>query len=287
MTEQEEFVFHRDQCNYIFKKGASKGQRCERMIPMDVGGFCKSHRKKEPQQQAAPADTPIPKKSFDVLPQKKEEEIPIPKKKEEEIPIPKKSFDVLPQKKEEEEEEEEIVDEDTEIIELPPIEEEEEKEKEEEEKGKEKLEDEPSDELVIQQIKLYYSNLPFLDQELPFEQQGHLSPQEWLNRINYIISDRTSLEILKLGFYTTASMVEHVGINWFSLRLQGYEQALRGNREVDEILKILKIKHLSSLQDISPEQKLLGIMLFSAISIHRLNGCTGGSLKEHQIPHEE
>jgi len=254
MTEQEEFVFHRDQCNYIFKKGASKGQRCERMIPMDVGGFCKSHRKKEPQQQAAPAETPIPKKSFDVLPQKKEEE--------------------------------EIVDEDTEIIELPPIEEEEE-EYEEEEEGEEELEDGPSDELVIQQIKLYYSNLPFLDQELPFEQQGHLSPQEWLNRINYIISDRTSLEILKLGFYTTASMVEHVGINWFSLRLQGYEQALRGNREVDEILKILKIKHLSSLQDISPEQKLLGIMLFSAISIHRLNGCTGGSLKEHQIPHEE
>jgi len=250
MGDQEEFVFHRDQCNYIFKKGASKGQRCKRMIPMDVGGFCKSHRKKEP-QQAAPVQAPQPKKSFDVMPQKKEEL------------------------------EEEIVDEDTEIIELPPVEE------EEEEEELEELEDGPSDELVIQQIKLYYSNLPFLDQELPFEQQGHLSPQEWLNRINYIVSDRTSLEILKLGFYTTASLVEHIGTNWFSLRLQGYEQALRGNREVDEILKILKIKHLSSLQDVSPEQKLLGIMLFSAISIHRLNGCSGDSIKDHKIPHEE
>jgi len=182
------------------------------MIPTDVGGFCKSHRKKEPQQPAPVVEqAPQPKKSSDVLPQKKE---------------------VL---------EDEIVDEDTGIIELPMVEEEEDDDLEEELEEIEEEQNGPSDDLVIQQIKLYYSNLPFLDQELPFEQQEHLSPQEWLNRINYIE------EILKLGFYTTASLVEHVGTNWFSLRLQGYEQALRGNREVDEILKILKIKHLSSL----------------------------------------
>jgi len=55
-----------------------------------------------------------------------------------------------------------------------------------------------------------------------------------------------SLEILKMGFFTSASFIEHVGTNWFSLRLQGYEPALLGNQEIDEILKILKIKHLSS-----------------------------------------
>jgi len=43
---------------------------------------------------------------------------------------------------------------------------------------------------------------------------------------------------------------------------------LRGNPEIEEILRILKIKHLSSLQEVTPELKLLGIMLLSAVSIH-------------------
>jgi len=71
-----------------------------------------------------------------------------------------------------------------------------------------------------------------------------------------------------LGFYTSASFVEHAGTYWFDLKLQGYETMLRGNPEIKEILRILKIKHLSSLQEVTPEQKLLGIMLLSAVSIH-------------------
>jgi len=63
-----------------------------------------------------------------------------------------------------------------------------------------------------------------------------------------------------LGSYTTASFVEHVGTHWFNLKLQGYEAMLRGNPEIEEILRILKIKHLSLLQEVTPEQKLLGIM---------------------------
>jgi len=65
-----------------------------------------------------------------------------------------------------------------------------------------------------------------------------------------------------------------VGTNWFDLRLHGYEQMLRANPEIEEILKILKIKHLNSLQEVTPEQKLLGLMLFTAISVHRLNSST-------------
>jgi len=82
----------------------------------------------------------------------------------------------------------------------------------------------------VQQIKLYYKNLPFLDEELLFDQQAELTPQEWLNQINQILNDRTSLEIVKFGFYTTTSFVEHVGTHWFDLKLQGYEAMLRGNQ---------------------------------------------------------
>jgi len=49
---------------------------------------------------------------------------------------------------------------------------------------------------------------------------------------------------------------------------QGYEAMLRGNPEIEEILRIRKIKHLSLLQEVTPEKKLLGIMLLSAVSIH-------------------
>jgi len=181
-------------------------------------------------------------------------------------------------------EQEEDVDPDTEIIQLPQVEEEEdlkeilanipEDEPEEEEGGCDK-------QLIIQKTKLYYKNLPFLDEELPFNQQADLMPQEWLNQINLILNDRTSLEIIKLGFYTTASFVEHAGTHWFDLKLQGYEAMLRGNPEIEEIFKI---KHLSSLQEVTPEQKLLGIMLLSAVSIHRLNSA-GSQLQNNSQPH--
>jgi len=72
-----------------------------------------------------------------------------------------------------------------------------------------------------------------------------------------------------LGFYTTASFVEHAGTHWFNLKLQGYEaMRFRVTQEIEEILRILKIKHLSLLQEVTPEQKLLGIMLLSAVSVH-------------------
>jgi len=127
-----------------------------------------------------------------------------------------------------------------------------EEEPEEEEGG-------PDEALIVQQIKLYYKNLPFLDEELPFDQQADLTPQEWPTQINLIQNETTSLKIVKLGFYTTASFMEHVGTHWFNLKLQGYEAVLRGNPEIKEILRILKIKHLSLLQEVTPEQKLLGI----------------------------
>jgi len=147
------------------------------------------------------------------------------------------SFNKLSTKKGEQEED---VDPDTEIIQLPQVEEEDleeilanipEDEPEEEEGG-------PDEVLIVQQIKLCYKNLPFLDEDLPFDQQADLTPQEWLNQINLILNDRTSLEILKLGFYTTASFVEHEGTHWFDLKLQGYEAMLRGNPEIEEILRI-------------------------------------------------
>jgi len=119
----------------------------------------------------------------------------------------KKTFDKPPLKKREQEED---VDPDTEIIQLPQVEEEEdleeilanipEDEPEEEEGGS-------NEQLIIQQIKLYCKNLPILDEELPFNQQAELTPQEWLNQINLILNDRTSLKIVKMGFYTSASFV--------------------------------------------------------------------------------
>jgi hypothetical protein len=203
----------------------------------------------------------------------------VDEEKEEEKEKERTNFDKLPVKKKEQEEN---VDSDTEIIELPRVEEEEEEELEELE---EILEEEPEEEgLIVQQIKLYYKNLPFLNEELPFHEQVDLTPQEWLNKINLILNDRTSLEIVKLGFYTSASFVEHVGTNWFDLKLQGYEAMLRGNPEIEEILRILKIKHLSSLQEVTPEQKLLGIMLLSAVSIHRLNSSSSQSHSQPPFP---
>jgi len=62
--------------------------------------------------------------------------------------------------------------------------------------------------------------------------------------------------------------VEYLSESWFGLKLNGYEAFLRSNPDIEELLKILKIKRLSSLQDVMPEQKLLGVCLFFALTIH-------------------
>jgi len=240
IANPQELYGERERCNYIFQKGINMNQQCPREIILG-NCFCWTHAK------TAYAKKLLSSNEVEVVEERK------------------KTFDKLPSKKRED------VDSDSKIIQLPQVEEEEgleeilvnipEEEPEEEEGG-------PDEALIIQQINLYYKNLPFLDEELPFDQQAELMPQEWLNQINLILNDRTSLKIVKLGFYTTASFVEHAGTHWFDLKLQGYEAMLRGNPEIKEILRILKIKHLSSLQEVTPEQKLLGIMLLSAVSIH-------------------
>jgi len=142
-------------------------------------------------------------------------------------------------------------------------------------KGKETCKNYTDDEEIkIQQIKLYYKNFPWLDEELHFEEQGDLmlkqknSINQWVSKINILVNDRTLFELVKLGFYSTAGAIEYLSSSWFGLKLNGYEACLRSNPEIEELLKILKIKHLSSLQDVTPEQKLLGICLFSVLTIH-------------------
>jgi len=203
-------------------------QQCPSEIPLG-NRFCRTHSK-----------TAFAKKLLSL--NEVEEEVEVVEER-------KKTFDKLPSKKREQEED---VDPDTEFIQLPQVEEEEDLKEilanipEEEEGG-------PDEALIVQKIKLYYKNLPFLDEERPFDQQAELMPQEWFTQINLILNDRTSLEIVKLGFYSTASFVEHAGTHWFHLKLQGYEDMLRGNPEIEEILRILKIKHLSWLQEVTPE----------------------------------
>jgi len=92
---------------------------------------------------------------------------------------------------------------------------------------------------------------------------------------------------MKLGFYSTASAVEYLSSSWFGLKLNGYEACLRSNPKIEELLHILKIKHLSSLQDVTPEQKLLGVCLFSALTIHQLNTSSSDAERYSQPPHKE
>jgi len=81
--------------------------------------------------------------------------------------------------------------------------------------------------------------------------------------------------------------VEHAGTHWFNLKLQGYKAMLRGKPEIKDILRILKMKHLSLLQEVTPEQKLLGIMMLSAVSIHQLNSASPQLQNNSQPPFHE
>jgi len=155
IAEPQELYGEREQCSYVFQKGVNINQQCSREIPLG-NRFCKTHSK-----------TAFAKKLLSS--NGVEEEV---------VEERKKSFDKLPSKKKEKEEPD--VDSDTEVIHLPQIEEEDLEEilagipdEDELEEGEEEgpvVEDD--EQLIIQQIKLYYRNLPFLDEELPFDQKG-------------------------------------------------------------------------------------------------------------------
>lgn len=148
------------------------------------------------------------------------------------------------------------------------------------EEPEEESQEEEQDEIVPSQILLdnqdkkleetinnYMVSLPWLHDALP--ERTIESSSEWLSKINTLVENRQMDLIVKSGFNATTSIFESIvcakGIN-----IEGYSDVLSSNPEIDQLLSLLRLQHMSDIQ-ISPEMKLLGICAFSAVSIYNVN----------------
>mgnify|MGYP000202267577 CR=1 FL=1 len=77
-------------------------------------------------------------------------------------------------------------------------------------------------------------------------------------------------------FYTGTTVVEKLGCN-YGLKLQGYANNLSKNNSVKEALDEMSIEMLS-FTNISPQKRLMFILLMAGVSTHSLNS-TDESLK--------
>ena len=123
------------------------------------------------------------------------------------------------------------------------------------------------DKKLEETIDNYMVSLPWLHDLLP--ERTIESSSEWLSKINTLVENRQMDLIVKSGFNATTSIFESIvcakGIN-----IEGYSDVLSSNPEIDQLLSLLRLQHMSDIK-ISPEMKLLGICAFSAVSIYNVN----------------
>jgi hypothetical protein len=243
-------------CAYIYTRGKKKGENCSVSV-RDGQLYCKRHTKEIKKEVGSDFQLEnLPQYILDDLNKEEQEEQEVQPAQEEpeEIPIIMKSKKI------------QVIDEEPEeIIPLPTVAEEQQQE-DEENKEEPQIVDVNQDENE-RLISRYYREIPWLQEVLPIESRGEAQATEWLHQIDMELSSRTSDQIIKWGFNTSTSCVEYFGCK-YGMKIQGYSQMLSSNPEVDEILKIIKLRNLSAISEITPEQKLLGIMLMSAVSLH-------------------
>ena len=72
---------------------------------------------------------------------------------------------------------------------------------------------------------------------------------------------------MKTGFNCVTGLIETVGSSK-GFKLQGYSSFMAANKEVDNLLRLIKIKNLSVISKIEPEVQLGLLMGSSAFQYH-------------------
>jgi hypothetical protein len=224
-------------CVYIFKKGKSKGTQCNRVVSVETGDLCNKHFKEtggvypddtiasEPQD---PPTQPPKKVKINVL---KNEVYEIP-------PTP---------------------DDDTVILELPPVEEDipEEPDQIQQKQEQEQEPSIPEDRQIELQILGYYHDMgPYLTEMLgPLEQLPMTA--ETLEEIKYTVGLYMTYNMSKLGYQAYVSSIEYMASS-MGYHVKGLSQICINLPEANLNLKLIARKYHEEVKAyVSPETNLL------------------------------
>jgi hypothetical protein len=107
-----------------------------------------------------------------------------------------------------------------------------------------------------QQIKTYYTEFTWLNEELPLDSRDQETADEWLSLIYRKINTHGVDTIIKHGYATACYTVEKIGIaNGY--HFQGATDSLLSNERVLELLKIIRMQNDDLFAEVSPSGQLL------------------------------
>lgn len=121
------------------------------------------------------------------------------------------------------------------------------------------------------QIVAYYTLIPTLASELPYESRGDASPQEWLKEIDKHICQKSGDSAILIGFRMVTGLVEAVGTSK-GYKLHGYSNMMTADPEVQNLLNLIKLRNINRFSEVSPEMVLLGMCATQALSLHTIGG---------------
>lgn len=120
----------------------------------------------------------------------------------------------------------------------------------------------------------YYKSIliqyPYLGQIYPIHEIKGKKYEEVVTDIRMHISLRTSDILIVQGFKTVNSFVE-TAVTRGGVDITGYAEMVSLNPEIRELLMIIRIKHQDKLLEMSPEMKLMGSCVMTAMTCFSLN----------------
>jgi hypothetical protein len=133
------------------------------------------------------------------------------------------------------------------------------------------------EQLAEQQIRSYYKALPWLQKEFPYQLRGEMTAREFIKQLNSYISGRQADIICKHGFSAISGAIEAIGCR-LGAKVQGFRKTITELDEVNELLKIIRIRNEHLFGEISPEMKLLGVMGFTLMTLDSINKSKDASI---------
>jgi hypothetical protein len=265
-TSQISEIQDKKTCAYIFTKGKSKGSQCVTRVKGDQE-FCKKHaNNKASKVKEQPKEQPKEKVElyFEDEPDFNEEIERSEEEKQQPREQPREAREAREQR---DKVEDDIQDPEVLNIKLPTIEEEERQAQGgDNDETSSRISSIPTDDKEKIILRMYRGE-PRLQDILPIESRTSESAEEWLQNIHEAIAELSSDSLVKTGFNTCTGLIEFVG-SQRGFKLQGYSSFMAANKEVDNLLRLIKIKNLSVISKIEPEVQLGLLMGASAFQYH-------------------
>jgi hypothetical protein len=119
-------------------------------------------------------------------------------------------------------------------------------------------------------IKTYYIELPWLEKEMPIKMRGDKSADEWIGMIHMKTSGWGIDRLLLVGLATTTKTVEAVAPT-IGIKANGYTKKVFAIPNLKDLVTLIRIRNQDRFVSITPEYQLGAMLLMALVETHTQN----------------